>query len=157
MNQYPGKLFRCFLFLLSLVALLWPALYNGFPLVYPDTGAYISSGLRLSVHPDRPVGYGLFILFSSMGISLWFVVVAQALMLNWLIRRLCRKIPGPVGLPPRSTVGEASASPPETPSVPRARAAFRFSGSGKNQQKENAGGNRSRVSSGRFPPATSGA
>jgi len=94
MMQYSQSLTKAFLLLLSLVVLLWPALYNAFPLVNPDSGAYISSGLRLSVHPDRPIGYGLFVLLTSMGISLWFVVVAQALILNWLIRRLTQKLLG---------------------------------------------------------------
>ncbi len=95
-NALPQRLVPVVLSLFSLLVLLWPACYNGFPLVYPDTGAYISSGLRLSVHPDRPIGYGLFILFTSLGISLWFVVIAQALLINWLIRRLTQSILGPL-------------------------------------------------------------
>lgn len=61
--------------------LLGPALINGYPLVYADTGTYLTSGFQLGIPADRPLGYGLFCrLFSGDGLSLWGVVIAQALL-----------------------------------------------------------------------------
>jgi hypothetical protein len=70
---------------LSLVVLLWPAIYNGYPIVYPDTGAYIHSGFAGTVPVDRPLIYGLFIRHISMLYTLWFVAIAQSLIALFLI------------------------------------------------------------------------
>lgn len=61
--------------------LLGPALWNGYPLVYADTGTYLTSGFEAAIPADRPIAYGLFCrLFSGNGTGLWGVVVAQALL-----------------------------------------------------------------------------
>ncbi len=52
-------------------------LYNGYPLVYSDTGTYIRSGIEMIIPMDRPITYGLFIHFFSLGFSLWFVIIVQ--------------------------------------------------------------------------------
>ena len=85
---------KWFFILLAIGLSIWPALYSGFPLVTPDSGIYINSGLRLSVPIDRPIGYGMFILLSSMHASLWLVVFAQGIIFTLLIRWLCKKIFG---------------------------------------------------------------
>lgn len=71
------------------------AFYNGFPIVYSDTSTYIASGLELETPFDRPITYGLFLrLFSLNGLSLWFVVFFQALILSYLILLLTQLIIG---------------------------------------------------------------
>jgi hypothetical protein len=65
-----------------------PAFYNGFPLVYSDTGTYIDSGMSLYVPVDRPIFYGLFIEIFSLGVSLWWVVFFQCLMLTFVLNKL---------------------------------------------------------------------
>jgi hypothetical protein len=70
------------------ILLLWPAWYNGYPLVYSDSGTYINSGFELQVPQDRPIVYGLFIRFTSFRTSLWWVIVAQALISSILIYQL---------------------------------------------------------------------
>ncbi len=67
--------------------LLWPAVLNGYPLVYDDTGTYILSGFHPEVPVDRPVTYGLFLRVASAGSQPWLVVVAQALLLAWALQR----------------------------------------------------------------------
>ncbi|GAC1318239.1 MAG: hypothetical protein NVSMB2_12840 [Chloroflexota bacterium] len=69
-------------------ALLWPAVLNGYPFVYWDTGAYIWSSLDLIVPVDRPIGYGLFI-GASRGLlqSLWLPVVVQSIATAVLLMR----------------------------------------------------------------------
>lgn len=62
--------------------------YNGYPLVYSDTGTYIYSGFDLFVPNDRPLPYGLLILVTSAAYSLWHVVLFQNLLTAWLIFEL---------------------------------------------------------------------
>lgn len=68
--------------------LMIPAFYNGFPLVYSDTGTYIDSGMSLFVPVDRPIFYGLFIRVFSLGVSLWWVIFFQCLMLSFVLNKL---------------------------------------------------------------------
>ncbi|MBK6627601.1 MAG: hypothetical protein IPJ87_10690 [Flavobacteriales bacterium] len=76
MNTMPARIVP-----LAALLLLGPALFNGYPLVYADTGTYLTSGFQLGIPADRPLGYGLFCrLFSGDGLSLWGVVIAQALL-----------------------------------------------------------------------------
>ncbi|MDQ3191568.1 MAG: hypothetical protein M3Q58_08240 [Bacteroidota bacterium] len=62
-----------------------PALYNGYPLVYSDTGTYIGSGFDSYVPPDRPIIYGLFVRHSSLAASLWLVILSQSLLVSYIL------------------------------------------------------------------------
>ncbi|MEP7263704.1 MAG: hypothetical protein ABI772_04370 [Bacteroidota bacterium] len=84
-------------FLLCVLAgtlcLMLDAFYNGFPIVYSDTSTYIASGFEFETPFDRPITYGLFLrIFSLNGLSLWFVIFFQALILSYLIFLLIRVI-----------------------------------------------------------------
>ncbi len=72
--------------ILGVIILISPALYNGYPLVYSDTGTYIESGMELYIPIDRPIFYGLFIRIFSLNISLWFVIIFQSLMLLYILK-----------------------------------------------------------------------
>lgn len=76
--------------LLGAFCLLIPALYNSFPLVTSDSGGYISNAYTLYLPIDRPVGYSVFVRLTSMGTSLWLVVMAQALLLAALMLIIAR-------------------------------------------------------------------
>jgi len=81
-------------YLFASFTLLIPAFYNGYPLVYSDTGSYIASGMDLVIPQDRPIMYGLFIRFFSLDFSLWVVVFAQSLIVSyilWHIMKACCK------------------------------------------------------------------
>jgi hypothetical protein len=73
--------------LLATLLLLSAGLYNGFPLVTVDTGTYMNSAIRFDVPNDRPIVYSLFIWATGMKFSLWLVVLAQSLLLAWLLLR----------------------------------------------------------------------
>jgi hypothetical protein len=61
--------------------LLVPALVNGFPFVYSDTGTYLRSVFAGFVPPDRPYWYGPFLRLSSFnGWSLRCTAAAQSLL-----------------------------------------------------------------------------
>jgi hypothetical protein len=81
------------LFIAIIGALLFcgAALYNGYPILYSNSAAYIKAGFELSSLSDRPMTYGFFILLTSLnGFSLWLVVFFQNLILSYLLILLFR-------------------------------------------------------------------
>ncbi len=61
------------------------AFYNGFPLLYPDTGTYIHSGFTGQLPIDRPIFYGMFLRHASLAASPWLVILVQSAILAWLL------------------------------------------------------------------------
>ena len=84
-RQTAYWLASCFL---SAVVLLWIALFNGFPIFFPDSGTYMQLGTKLQLSYDRPVTYGILIALLYHAAGLWAVPVAQAAFTTWLIKRL---------------------------------------------------------------------
>ena len=79
-------------YLLAAITLLIPAFYNGYPLVYSDTGSYIQSGMDLVIPEHRTIMYGLFIRFFSFNFSIWLVVFAQSLIVSYVLWHITRVI-----------------------------------------------------------------
>lgn len=77
-------------YLLSPLLLMIPAFYNGYPLVFSDTGTYIKSGMELIIPSDRPIMYGLFIRFFSFGHSLWPVIYVQSLLVTYCLWQISK-------------------------------------------------------------------
>jgi hypothetical protein len=72
---------------------MFDAFYNGFPIVYSDTSTYIISGFGLETPFDRPITYGILLrIFSLNGVSLWYVIFFQALLLSALIFILLKHV-----------------------------------------------------------------
>jgi hypothetical protein len=69
--------------------LLWPALWNGFPLIFPDTGGYLLRPLEGTVGYGRSAFYGAF-LAAGMPLDFWPNIVVQSLVTVFLIRTLVR-------------------------------------------------------------------
>jgi hypothetical protein len=79
--------------------LLWPALWNGYPIVFADTGTYLSQAIHHYAGWDRPIFYSLFMLPLHATVTLWPVVVAQALLAARVLSIVCRVLaPGLSGL-----------------------------------------------------------
>jgi hypothetical protein len=74
--------------------LMMISFYNGYPLVYSDTGSYLYSGFDIYIPSGRPVIYGLLVNLLSLHISLWFVVLVQNLITAYLIFEICRFLIG---------------------------------------------------------------
>jgi hypothetical protein len=66
--------------MLSAAVLLWPALWNGYPLVFADTGTYLSQAIERYLGWDRPVFYSLFLFPLHMTLTTWPAIAAQALL-----------------------------------------------------------------------------
>ena len=78
--------------------LVWPAFLNGYPLVFSDTGAFLhqtapSPGGPLVIW-DKPHVYGPLLHAFHWRLSLWGPLLAQGLMLSWLLWLLQRSLRG---------------------------------------------------------------
>lgn len=72
--------------LIGTIFLLFPALYNGYPLLNPDDGTYLISGFKLQMPGDRPITYGLLLrAFSLNGLSLFIAAFFQCWLMSWLL------------------------------------------------------------------------
>lgn len=81
--------------------LLAAALWNGFPIIYYDTGAYVLEGLGHVFLPERSAVYSLFLAAAGARASLWIIAVIQASMTSFVLVQTMR-----VYLP-RATLGAA--------------------------------------------------
>jgi len=73
------------------VILAWPALYNGFPVLFFDTGGYLQSGLNGVLPVGRSVVYGAFLrLLSLSAVGFWPVVIFQTLLMTWVLGLVLR-------------------------------------------------------------------
>ena len=70
--------------------LLWPAVWNGYPIVFADTGTYLGQAIHRFAGWDRPVFYSWFMLPLHAMVTLWPVIVVQAV-LTALILRLVQR------------------------------------------------------------------
>src|SRR5450830_607043 len=66
------------------VALMTPALWNGFPLIFPDTGGYLTRPIEGTLGMGRSALYGLF-LYAGVPFAFWSNAIAQAALTAWLI------------------------------------------------------------------------
>jgi hypothetical protein len=80
-NTIRIGLVTCAIVLSMTFLFLLPALYNGFPLVYTDTGGYLS-GLHI---PFRSVYYNIFNWIFDRRVSPWPSVVLQSLTVSYTI------------------------------------------------------------------------
>ena len=65
--------------------LVWPALLNGYPLVFSDTGAFLHQTLGPLVIWDKPHVYGPLLHAFHWRVTLWGPLLAQGLLLSWLL------------------------------------------------------------------------
>src|SRR4051812_45151063 len=71
------------------------ALWNGFPLIFYDTGAYILEGLGHVFLVERAPVYAELLFLAGGAFSLWPIVVLQALMTSYIILEVARaEVPG---------------------------------------------------------------
>jgi hypothetical protein len=76
--------------IIAALILLWPAFRNGYPLVFADTGTYLSQAIEHHLGWDRPVFYSLFLFPLHLTLTTWPVVAAQALITAHLLHLLRR-------------------------------------------------------------------
>ena len=82
-----------FAVVLGAVPLVWPALVNGYPLVFSDTGGFLHQTLGPLMLWDKPYVYGPFLHAFHWRVTLWGPLAAQALIVShllWLAQRCLR-------------------------------------------------------------------
>lgn len=72
---------------MAVFLLMVAALYNGYPIVDAGTTAFVEQAAYPHFTPDCTPFYGIFIKVTSLGWSLWFPVMVQALLLSALLIR----------------------------------------------------------------------
>ncbi len=72
--------------------LLWPAVWNGYPIVFADSGTYLSQAVHRYLGWDRPPFYSLFMLPLHWTVTTWPVVVAQAVLTSWVLALVWRML-----------------------------------------------------------------
>ena len=83
-NSTKFRLFITFVF--SIMALLFFSFYNGYPLIFNnDTAAYLECAFYNYSYSDRPPAYGYLMYFVSVAKSLWFVVLAQSIIVAYVV------------------------------------------------------------------------
>ena len=70
--------------------LLAVALWNGFPIIYYDTGAYVLEGLGHVFLPERSSVYSLFLEVSGARLSLWLIAFIQTAMTSFVLVQTIR-------------------------------------------------------------------
>ena len=65
------------------LALLTPAIWNGFPIIFPDTGGYLTVAITGTPLPGRSALYGLF-LIAGLPLAFWPCVILQCALMAWL-------------------------------------------------------------------------
>jgi hypothetical protein len=80
---------------MAVCLLLWVALYNGYPTVYPDTSNYLYTGAFLiALPPFRAPGYSIFTSLTSLSTSAWFTVAIQAIVVVAVLYETCKHLIG---------------------------------------------------------------
>ena len=63
--------------------MLAPAIWNGFPIIFPDTGGYFTAPMVQQMANGRSALYGLFLIL-GIPLAFWPSVIAQAALMAWL-------------------------------------------------------------------------
>jgi len=82
---------RLAMYALGTLLLISAAAYNGYPLVYIDSGSYLRSFIEWHNLPDRPLFYSIFLGLLHWRFSLWPTVFGQALITVFVIERTIRR------------------------------------------------------------------
>ena len=85
--------------LAATVILASAALYNGYPLTFWDTRAYVECATTLMPRVDRLIGYAFLLRAASWSGTLWPLVLAQCALLGWLIFRVLARLRPEIGVP----------------------------------------------------------
>ena len=76
---------RLFAIVLGGVVLIWPAWWNGYPLLYSDTHVFITQPTPIAFNWDKPFIYGPWMLPFHAWQTLWGVVIIQGLLISHFV------------------------------------------------------------------------
>jgi hypothetical protein len=92
----PGAARKAFAGIAAVTAMLiGVAIWNGFPLVFYDTGAYLAQGLQGAFMVERSPVYSLFLAATGSAISLWPVAILQSALTAYVLWEVAHlEVPG---------------------------------------------------------------
>ncbi len=76
------------------ILLIWPALLNGYPLLFSDSGAFLAQTVVPLMIWDKPWIYGPFAWVFHQHVSLWGSILAQGVIVSHLVWLLARVVGG---------------------------------------------------------------
>lgn len=85
-------IYRGLYFLVTMLIMVAPMLYNRYPLVYFDSGAYMEMAVGLDPSFHRSWGYPLLMRLSGWLVSNWPIVFIQGLLVSILLYRVVRSL-----------------------------------------------------------------
>lgn len=83
-----NNIFKLLYFLATALIIIAPALYNRYPLMYFDSGAYMEMAVKLEPEFHRAAGYPFLMYYTGWLVSNWPVVIMQGLLLSIVLFRL---------------------------------------------------------------------
>lgn len=75
--------------------LVWPGFWNGYPLIFADTGTYIGQALQVYLGWDRPPFYSIFLFATHWRLTLWGPMLVQGLVVAHLLGLALRALGRP--------------------------------------------------------------
>jgi hypothetical protein len=87
LGREPGVAPKVVVYAVGTILLCSAALYNGYPLVYWDSGSYLRAFIEWHNLPDRPIFYSIFLGLLHWRFSLWPIVIGQSLLTVFVIER----------------------------------------------------------------------
>ena len=88
------------------------AIWNGFPLMFYDTGGYLLEGLAHTFLVERAPVYAELLFLAGARFSLWPLVILQALMISYMILQVARAEAPRLTLGASRPSGQSSVSSP---------------------------------------------
>lgn len=85
---FRRKLYSFLLLAISGYTLLWVAIFNGYPVFFPDSSQYLWVSFDLKQPIYRTISYSVFIRLVTFGISPWLVVIAQSVIAIFILHSL---------------------------------------------------------------------
>lgn len=82
------QLKKAFYWLVTTLIVIAPALFNRYPLVYFDSGAYMEMSINLETSFHRTLGYPLLMKLTGWAITNWTIVLLQGFLVSFLLFQL---------------------------------------------------------------------
>lgn len=92
MQKIQENLLRFLYFIITSLVIVAPALYNRYPLMYFDSGAYMEMAVNFEPSFHRAMGYPLLIKLTGLLVSNWPLIFVQGIVLSILIYKILQPL-----------------------------------------------------------------
>lgn len=88
MTGFQSRLAKSIYFAFTALIIIAPALYNRYPLMYFDSGAYMEMAVNFEPSFHRALGYPLLIRLTGLLVSNWPIILVQGIVLSVLLYKI---------------------------------------------------------------------